>query len=30
MKIIERLSMLVIVLSLIGVIYAVYQMSQIK
>lgn len=30
MKIIERLSMLVIVLSLIGVIYAVHQMSQIK
>lgn len=30
MKIVERLSMLVIVLSLIGVIYAVYQMSQIK
>lgn len=30
MKIIERLSMLVIVLSLIGVIYAIYQMSQIK
>ena len=30
MKMVERLSMLVIVLSLIGVIYAVYQMSQIK
>lgn len=30
MKIVERLSMLVIVLSLIGVIYAIYQMSQIK
>jgi hypothetical protein len=30
MKIIERLSMLVVILSLAGVIYAIYQMSQIK
>lgn len=30
MRIIERLSMLVIILSLAGVIYAIYQMSQIK
>jgi hypothetical protein len=30
MKIIEKLSMLVVILSLAGVIYAIYQMSQIK
>ena len=30
MKIIERLSMLVVILSLAGVIYAIYQMAQIK
>jgi hypothetical protein len=30
MRIIERLSMLVVILSLAGVIYAIYQMSQIK
>ena len=30
MKIIERLSMLVVILSLAGVIYAIYQISQIK
>lgn len=30
MKIIERLSILVVILSLAGVIYAIYQMSQIK
>ena len=30
MKIIERLSMLIVILSLAGVIYAIYQMSQIK
>lgn len=30
MKIVERLSMLVVILSLAGVIYAIYQMSQIK
>ena len=30
MRIIERLSMLVVILSLAGVIYAIYQISQIK
>jgi hypothetical protein len=30
MKIIEKLSMLVVILSLAGVIYAIYQISQIK
>jgi hypothetical protein len=30
MKIVERLSMLVVILSLAGIIYAIYQMSQIK
>lgn len=30
MRIIEKLSMLVVILSLAGVIYAIYQMSQIK
>jgi hypothetical protein len=30
MKIVERLSMLVVILSLAGIIYAIYQMANLK